>query len=77
MSRGLHQGRKIRTKEELVQRPRIHQISLPEGDEQLGTTQPREFVRRAQMAWPLCSFTFCLRSLLSRPAGVRNAVLHA
>lgn len=39
-------------KEELVQRPRIHQVSLPEGTELLGTTQPRESVHRAELARP-------------------------
>lgn len=47
---GYTREERLGQKEELVQRPRIYQITLPEGNEQVGTTQPREFVGKAKMA---------------------------
>lgn len=58
MSHGLYEGEGLGQKEELVQRPRIHQVSSPKGTELPGTTQPRQLVRRAEMARPLYSFYF-------------------
>lgn len=42
----------MRGRKAWVERPTIHRVSLPEGAEPLGTTQPRKSARRAEMAWP-------------------------
>ena len=51
-------------KEELEQRPGGHQVSLPEGPELLGTTQPREFICRYEWLG-LCSLLLPAQEVLN------------
>lgn len=51
-------------KEELQQRPGSHQVSLPEGPELQGTTQPREFICRYEWLG-LCSLLLPVQEVLN------------